>query len=137
MLIVKKSRIPNSGKGLFTTSRIRKGDVIIEYKGEKMTWEQCLKRYDKNMNEANYLYFVSKNNCVDAKRTTNELARYANDANGFTRVKGLTNNAEYDNLKTRPYIVANKNIPAGSEIFVDYTKGYWDEMEKEMKKKKK
>ncbi len=136
MLIVKKSKIPNAGKGLFTTSRIRKGDVIVEYKGEKMTWAQCLKRYDKNMAEANYLYFVSKNNCVDAKYAINELARYANDANGFTRVKGLTNNSEYDNLKTRPYIIATKNISAGSEIFVDYTKGYWDEMEKEMKKKK-
>ena len=31
MLKIKKSRIPRAGKGLFTTSPIRKGDVIVEY----------------------------------------------------------------------------------------------------------
>ncbi len=91
MLIVKKSRIPNAGKGLFTTSAIRKGDLIVEYKGENMSWDKCLKRYGKDINDARYLFFVSSKNCVDAQRTTKELARYANDAVGFNIKKGLFN----------------------------------------------
>ena len=61
MLIIKKSRIPNAGKGLFTTSVIRKGDLIVEYKGEKMSWAKCMKRYGKDINDARYLFFVSSN----------------------------------------------------------------------------
>lgn len=129
MLKIKKSRLPHAGKGLFTTSRIRKGDVIVEYKGEKMTWSGCVKRYGKNVNKAPYLFHVSNSNCVDAQRTTKELARYANDANGFSQKAGLKNNSEYDVIKGKPYIIATKEIAAGSEIFVDYAGDYWEALE--------
>jgi hypothetical protein len=134
MLIIRKSRIPNAGKGLFTTSAIRKGDLIVEYKGEKMTWDQCLKRYDKEISNARYLYFVSSKNCIDAQYTPNELARYANDAGGFIIKKGLSNNAEYKNIKGVPHIIATKKINPRSEILVDYSGDYWELMKKEMKK---
>jgi SET domain-containing protein len=128
MLVVRKSRIPRAGKGLFTTSRIRKGDVVVEYKGEKMTWAALEKRYGKKVDKAPYLFHVSDKNCVDAQRTVDELARYANDANGFSKKPGLKNNCEYDVIKGRPYIVAIREIPAGSEIFVDYAGDYWEVM---------
>ena len=38
-LFVKKSTIPNSGKGLFTKVLITKGTRIIEYKGKIVTWK--------------------------------------------------------------------------------------------------
>lgn len=129
-----------AGKGLFTTSPIRKGDKVVEYKGEKMTWDQCKKRYGMKIDLAAYLYYVSYKNCIDARDTPNELARYANDANGYTKVKGLKNNSEYDNFDGVPYIVATKNIPAGSEIYVNYEDEYWDALKegnKEREKKKK
>lgn len=144
MLVVRKSIIPGAGKGLRTTSPIRKGDLIVEYKGENMTWDQCLKRYKKNINDAVYLFFVSNKNCVDAQYTLDALARYANDANGMVKVKGIKNNSEYKVVKGKPYIIATKNIPANSEIFVDYAGDYWEmlgkayeEDEKPKAKKKK
>ena len=133
MLKVRKSRIPNAGNGLFTTSTIRKGDVVVEYKGENMSWDKCLRRYGKKISQASYLYFVSSKNCVDAQFTTDELARYANDAQGFNVRKGLVNNAEYTNIKGVPYLVATKNIKPNSEILVDYSGDYWEMMKKEMK----
>ena len=136
MLIVKKSRIPNAGKGLFTTSAIRKGDLIVEYKGEHMSWAKCMKRYGKDINDARYLFFVSSKNCIDAQRTPNELARYANDAGGFNVKKGLKNNAEYTNIKGVPYIIATTKISPGSEILVDYSGDYWKLMKKELEDKK-
>lgn len=137
MLIIKKSRLPNAGKGLFTTSPIRKGDVVVEYKGEKMTWDQCMKRYGKDISHARYLYFISSKNCIDAQFTKEELARYANDAGGFSIKKGLNNNAEYKNINGKPYLVATSKINPGAEILVDYSGDYWEMMRLEQKEKEK
>ncbi|HTF05047.1 MAG TPA: SET domain-containing protein [Bacteroidia bacterium] len=140
MLIVKKSRIKNAGKGLFTTSPIRKGDVIVEYKGEWMTWAKAMRRYDNDITAARYLFHISDKNTIDAQLTMDALARYANDAEGPGKT-GLKNNSEYAIIKRKPYIVASKNIGAGAEILVDYSGDYWEvmlaeEKDKEPKNKK-
>lgn len=132
MLVVKKSRIKNAGNGLFTTSYIRKGDLIVQYKGENLTWKACVKRYGKDVNLAKYLYFVSDKNCIDAQNTPHELARYANDANGFRKHPKYSNNADYTNVRGVPYIIANRNINPGEEIFVDYQREYWEAIEEEL-----
>jgi hypothetical protein len=56
------------------------------------------------------------------------LARYANDAQGISRVKGITNNSRYvaEMGTMRVYIEAVKDIPAEAEILVQYGKEYWD-----------
>lgn len=145
MLIVKKSRIKGAGKGLFTTSRIRKGDIVVEYKGVKSTWDQAMKKY-KDVKEAKYIFHISDKNTIDAQFTPDELARYANDAEGPGKASTkLKNNSEYRVIKGKPYLVATKNIGAGSEILVDYSGDYWEVMleeekdtkEQEAKKKKK
>ena len=126
MLIVKKSKIPRSGKGLFTTSSIRKGDIIVEYQGEKISCKECEKRDRYHISRAPYLFIVSKHNCLDAEYTMDALARYANDAQGYVRFNGLKNNADYNIIKSKPYIVASRNIKAGGEILVSYGKDYWE-----------
>jgi SET domain-containing protein len=141
MLVVKKSRIKGAGKGLFTTSRIRKGDLIVEYKGVKSTWDQAMRKY-KDVKEARYIFHISDKNTIDAQFTPEELARYANDAEApIPGAKhGFKNNSEYQVVKGKPYIVASKNIGAGAEIFVDYSGDYWEVMleeEEETKAEKK
>lgn len=140
MLFIKKSRIKGAGDGLFTTSRIRKGDIIVEYKGEKMSWAKCMKRYNNDITAARYLFHITDANCVDAQFTMDAYARYANDAKGpgITRLK---NNSEYAVIKSKPFIIASTPIGAGSEILVDYSGDYWEvmlaeEKEKEQKGKK-
>ncbi|MBK6986690.1 MAG: SET domain-containing protein-lysine N-methyltransferase [Bacteroidetes bacterium] len=49
-------------------------------------------------------------------------ARYANDAAGLGRVKGLKNNCVYETEGNQCWIVSTKDIAAGEEIFVSYTK---------------
>lgn len=147
MLVVKKSRIKGAGKGLFTTSPIRKGDIIVEYKGIKSTWNVAMKKYKGDIKAARYIFHITDKNTVDAQFTPEELARYANDAEApIPGVKHrLKNNAHYQVIKSKPYIVAEKNIGAGAEIFVDYSGDYWEVMleeeeeakaEKKAKKKK-
>jgi hypothetical protein len=123
-LKVKKSLIPGAGKGLFTTKAIKKGEQIIEYLGEIIEWNEYKKRVDKDQD--GYLFFINRKCCIDAFNTPQHIARYANDAAGLTRVKGLTNNSEYVITdKTKCFVVAKKNINAGDEILVSYSKDYW------------
>ncbi len=126
MLIVKKSKIPKSGKGLFTTHDIAKGEIVVEYEGEKITWKECLQRNQAQKGKGGYYFYINSKNCVDAQYTEWALGRYANDAAGPGRVAGLRNNCVYEVIKGKPYIKATRNIKAGSEIFVAYGKEYWE-----------
>lgn len=123
-LIVKKSQLPKAGKGLYTTKTIPKGKKIIEYKGEIIQWKEYHKRVKENKD--GYLFFINNKRCIDAYPTPQYKARYANDAHGLSRVKGLKNNAVYEIHDNKCYIVSTREIKAGEEIFVDYTKEYWD-----------
>ena len=127
-LFVKPSTIPGAGKGLFTKTDIPKGTRIVEYKGRRTVWKDV-----KNDSDNYYLYTINNNNVIDARRSLTALARYANDAKGLVKIKGITNNAVYVNEGNRAFIEATKNIPAGSEILVDYTKPYWDVMKQNLK----
>jgi uncharacterized protein len=127
-LFVKESTIPGAGKGLFTKVEIPKGTRVVEYKGRRTVWKEV-----KNDSSNYYIYTINRNNVIDAQKTMSAFARYANDAKGLTRVKGLTNNAVYVNEGTRAFIETTRTIPAGAEILVNYTKEYWDVMKENLK----
>lgn len=119
---IKSSTLPNAGKGLFAKEFIPKETRIVEYKGKITTWKEV---DDKDGNNG-YIYFVKSNHVIDASSHPSALARYANDARGLQRVKGLKNNAEYIEDGLRVFIEAKRDIPAGEEILVEYGKEYWD-----------
>ena len=127
-LFVKESTIPGAGKGLFTKVEIPKGTRVVEYKGRRTVWKEV-----KNDSTNYYIYTINRNNVIDAQKTLSALARYANDAKGLTRVKGLSNNSVYVNEGIRAFIETTKTIPAGAEILVDYTRDYWDVMKENLK----
>jgi len=120
-LYVKKSTLPNAGKGLFTKVFIPKGERIVEYKGKITTWKDVKDDDGKN----GYIFYVKRYHVIDALPTKKPLARYANDARGLTRIKGVTNNCDYITDGLKAYIESKKNIERGSEIFVDYGPDYW------------
>jgi uncharacterized protein len=123
-LVVKRSTIPNSGKGLFTKEFIPKGTRIVEYKGKKTTWKDV----DIDEGRNGYIYYINRKHVIDARLTPQHLGRYANDAQGMSKVKGISNNCRYiaDMDTLRVYIESVKDIPAGGEILVQYGKEYWD-----------
>jgi len=122
-LVVKKSKLPGAGKGLFTTKPIKEDTKIIEYRGEIIGWKDYNERVKRQ--EDGYLFYFNRNRCVDAFHTPQYKARYANDAAGIVRVKGLRNNSHYEVHDNKCYIVAARDIKAGEEIFCDYTPDYW------------
>lgn len=125
-LVVKRSTVPKAGKGLFTKIFIPKGSTIVEYKGKRTSWKDADHHEGKNL----YLFYVDRNNVIDASNHKSVLARYVNDARGLTKVKGLNNNSEYVTENKRIFIKATRNIPAGAEILVGYGKEYWDVLKK-------
>ena len=121
-LIIKRSTLPGAGKGLFTKKNIMKGTYIVEYKGKVDTWKNTIR---SNI-DSRYIFYITRNKVIDAGSYIKALARYANDANGLTKKNGLRNNSEYAIKNSKVYIKATNNIPAGSEILVEYGKEYWD-----------
>jgi hypothetical protein len=128
-LFIDESTIPGAGKGLFTSIDIPKGTRVVEYKGRRTTWKEV-----KHDSTNYYIYTINRNNVIDAQKTMSAHARYANDAKGFTRIKGITNNSVYVNEGNRAFIETTKDIPAGAEIFVDYTQDYWKVMKENIRK---
>ena len=120
-LYVKKSGIPGAGKGLFTKEFISKGTRIVEYKGKRTKWKEVKDDDGKN----GYLFYINRNNVIDALPATKTLARYANDARGMVRITGVSNNSDYIIDERKVYIEAKKDIPANAEILVDYGREYW------------
>jgi uncharacterized protein len=113
-LLIKKSTLPQAGKGLFTSTRILKDEKIVEYKGEIIDWKEYEKRVLEDRD--GYLFYINRKRCIDAFNTPQHKARYANDAAGLSRVKGLRNNAVYEIFGNKCFIVATRDIEAGEEI---------------------
>lgn len=134
-LIIKKSRLPGAGNGLFTTKAIRKDKKIIEYRGEIIGYLEYRRRTRKEQDQ--YLFYLRRELCIDALNTPQYKARYANDAAGITRLKGIRNNSDYVIFGDKCFVVASRDIKRGEEIFVNYTKPYWDCMRKRAKAKTK
>ncbi len=123
-LRVKNSTIPNAGKGLFAmlpnnntnTIVFRKGDTIVEYKGEVINEDTLIQRYDDKT--APYAVQVGKDAYVDCgcKRGVGSIANTSKGHNNATFSVNPRN-------KTAK-LVATKNIKNNEEIFLSYGNSY-------------
>jgi uncharacterized protein len=129
-LVIKRSRLPNAGKGLFTRIDIPKGTRIVEYKGRIQPWREVKDKDGIN----GYLMYINRDVVINALPAVKTLGRYANDAQGLVRLEGVRNNSEYVTEGRRCFIEATRNIKAGEEIFVNYGREYWT-LIKKLKKK--
>lgn len=120
-LFIQPSTLPGAGMGLFTKTEIPRGTLIIEYLGTVSTWKEIMHDVDNP-----YLCYVNRNHVINGAPHPEFLARYANDAAGPIRIEGMRNNSFFEIDGTRVFIKSTKRIPAGSEIFVNYGKEYWE-----------
>jgi SET domain-containing protein len=111
-LALKKS---NSGLGLFTTFDIKKGDLVIEYTGEKITEAEANRRGGK------YLFELNDDWTIDGKGRENK-ARYINHSCKPNSYPELDENEE------RIFIYAKRNIKAGEELTYNYGKMYFNDL---------
>ena len=106
------------GKGVFAAKKIKKGDAIVEYKGERISWKLAEKRHPHNPKEPNHTFYFSLEDgrVIDAKFGGN-AARWINHSckpNCETREDCVGD-------KPRVFIYAKKAIKLGEELFYDYS----------------
>jgi hypothetical protein len=107
------------GYGLFTIEPIRRGDMVIEYRGEIIRNSVANlreKRYQSEGKHSTYFFKIDKETVIDATKKGN-VARLINHScapNCFSRILAV------DGVESRIALFANKDIEAGEEITYDY-----------------
>lgn len=116
-LSVRKSNVPNAGRGLFAERDFAKGEQIARYGGEILTTEEYDERYSSEAMGA-YGVQLDEARVIDARKTSAGVARYACDYHGSRKRP----NAEYvaDDESDEVWVVATRAIKAGDEILTDY-----------------
>ena len=101
------------GKGVFALVPIAKGEVIIEYKGEVITWPEALRRHPHDPSDPNHTFYfhIDDGHVIDAKHGGN-AARWINHA--------CAPNCEADETGGRVFIKALRKLKPGEELFYDY-----------------
>ncbi len=108
---VRKSGV--HGKGVFAVAKLKKGEVLIEYKGEVIDWQEALRRHPHDPKDPDHTFYfhIDEHNVIDAKHGGN-AARWINHA--------CTPNCEADEVDGRIFIKALQSIKPGTELFYDY-----------------
>jgi SET domain-containing protein len=101
------------GKGVFALAKLKKGEQIIEYKGEVIDWPEALRRHPHDPSDPNHTFYfhIDDGNVIDAKVGGN-AARWINHA--------CQPNCEADEVDGRVFIKALHKIRPGEELFYDY-----------------
>lgn len=107
---------PIHGAGVFALRRIRKGTVVVEYLGDRVSHEEVDERYaDKLDSDSHtFLFTVNSKIVIDAGRNGNE-ARFINHA--------CDPNCESAIKNKRVFIEAIRTIQPGEELNYDYAIG--------------
>jgi hypothetical protein len=110
--VVKRSGI--QGKGGFALRDIRKGERLIEYVGERISWKDADARYDdEGMGRHHtFLFSVTRRTVIDAAFGGND-SRFINHS--------CDPNCEAVDEKNRIFIEAIKPIGKGVELTYDYS----------------
>jgi len=101
------------GRGVFAKRRIRPGQKIIEYAGERISNAESDRRYDDESMRRHhtFLFTLDKKTVVDGNSRGND-ARYINHS--------CDPNCEAVIEKGKIWIYAKKNIQSGVELAYDY-----------------
>ena len=101
------------GKGVFAEVNIAEGEVLVEYKGEIITWPEALRRHPHDPSDPNHTFYFSidEKHVIDGKVNGNS-ARWINHS--------CDPSCEADEENGRVFIKALRNIKAGEELNYDY-----------------
>jgi len=103
------------GRGVYALRKIRKGETIIEYKGEMITWKQAERRHPHNPDDPDHTFFfhIDEQHVIDANVGGN-AARWINHA------CDPNCESDVDEENHRVFIKALRKIKRGEELFYDY-----------------
>jgi SET domain-containing protein len=101
------------GKGVFAVQDLAKGEVLIEYVGELISWKEALRRHPHDPKDPNHTFYfhIDEERVIDAKHGGNS-SRWINHS--------CAPNCEADEQEGRIFIKTLRKIRAGQELFYDY-----------------
>ncbi|MBR8048260.1 MULTISPECIES: SET domain-containing protein [Burkholderia] len=101
------------GKGVFAVAPIKAGERVVEYKGERISWKEALRRHPHDPNEPNHTFYfaLEEGGVIDGKVNGNS-ARWINHS--------CAPNCEAEEVGGRVYIHALRDIEPEEELFYDY-----------------
>ncbi len=112
-IVVKSSAI--HGRGVYAARLIRKGEQIIEYKGELVSWPEADRRPPSDPKDPNHTFLFALS---DGKRVI-DAAVGGNSARWINH--SCAPNCETEETDDgRVYIEAIRSIGRGEELFYDY-----------------
>lgn len=128
-LYCKISQLKNAGKGLYTAIDIYKEEIIAKFEGEILSPAEAKIRVAKG--DDKYFIMMTNGSTMDSMNTTC-FAKYANDAEGFSKSNFKNNATIALDENDKVCLIAKKNIKAGEEIFCSYGNRYWKKHKYEM-----
>ena len=111
-IIVRTSRI--HGRGVYAGRQLKKGERIVEYKGEVISWREADRRPPSDPDDPNHTFFFALDDhrkVIDANVGGN-AARWINHS--------CEPNCETTEDEGRVFIEALRDIRAGEELSYDY-----------------
>lgn len=115
------------GKGVYAVHPIKAGDIVLEYKGEIITWKKAIDRHPHDASQPNHTFYfhLDDGHVIDAKYNGNS-ARWINHS--------CEPNLEAGQEGNRIFLKALRDIIVGEELSYDY--GLVIDMRKTVKLKK-
>ncbi|MBN3818556.1 SET domain-containing protein-lysine N-methyltransferase [Paraburkholderia sp. Se-20369] len=101
------------GRGVFAVAPLKAGERVVEYKGERISWKEALRRHPHDPNDPNHTFYfaLEEGGVIDGKVDGNS-ARWINHS--------CAPNCEAEELEGRVYIHALRDIEPEEELFYDY-----------------
>jgi uncharacterized protein len=101
------------GKGVFAAAHLAKGEQVMEYKGERISWKEALRRHPHDPDEPNHtFYFALEDNRVIDGKVGGNSARYINHS--------CAPNCEAEEVEGRVFIHTLRDIEPEEELNYDY-----------------
>lgn len=112
----RRLQIRNSGvhgRGVYALAQLNAGDVLIEYTGERISWDEAMDRHPHDPAQPNHTFYfhIEDGRVIDALHGGNS-SRWINHA--------CDPNCEADEENGRVFIKALRDICPGEELFYDY-----------------
>lgn len=102
------------GRGVFALQPIAEGEIVIQYVGEIISWDEAQDRHPQNPDDPNHtFYFQRDDGCVIDAGHHGNSARWINHS-------CEPNCSSEETEAGEVYIYALRNIAAGEEITYDY-----------------
>ncbi|MPV67634.1 SET domain-containing protein [Burkholderia sp. BE17] len=109
-VVVRRSTV--HGRSVFAAQLLRTGERIFQYKGEVITWQSAIRRYERRGDDGHtFLFSLSDGMVIDGGRGGNS-ARRLNHA--------CAPNCEAIDMDGRVFVNAVRDIQTGEELLIDY-----------------